>query len=51
MLQQSHGIEEPGGLNMGLFGCLAIAWLIVAVALIRGVASLGKVCSALTCVH
>ena len=49
MLQQSRGIEEPGGVNMGLFGCLAVAWVIVAVALIRGVASMGKACYALLC--
>ena len=41
---QTEGIENVGGLNVGLLGSLALAWLIVAIVLIRGIKSLGKVC-------
>ena len=32
-----------GGMRWELVGCLALAWAIVAVVLIRGISSLGKV--------
>ena len=47
MLQLTGGIDELGGMNWELLGCLALAWVIVGVCLIRGVSSLGKVCTGL----
>jgi hypothetical protein len=42
-LQISDGIEDMGGVRWELFGCLAFAWLIVFLCLIKGVKSSGKV--------
>ena len=44
MLRQgNHGLHNLGSLHWDLVGCLAFAWLIVCLALIRGVKSSGKV--------
>ena len=39
----SEGMEEMGGVNWKLCGCLLFSWIIVLVCLIRGISSLGKV--------
>jgi len=43
VLQISDGIENMGGIRWELFGCLALAWGLVFLCLIRGVRSSGKV--------
>ena len=44
MLRQgNHGLHNLGPLHWDLVGCLALAWLMVCLALIRGVKSSGKV--------
>lgn len=43
VLNITSGIDEAGGLNWELVGTLALAWVIVFLALIKGVGSLGKV--------
>ena len=43
MLQISTGIEDVGGLRAQLVLCLALAWTIVFLALLKGVKSFGKV--------
>jgi SNF family Na+-dependent transporter len=42
-LKFSDGIENLGGLNWPIAGCLLAAWIIVLLALSKGVASLGRV--------
>ena len=43
VLEMSEGMEEMGGVNWKLCGCLLLSWIIVLVCLIRGISSLGKV--------
>lgn len=43
VLQISDGIENMGGIRWELFGCLALAWLLVFMCLVKGVRSSGKV--------
>ena len=43
MLELTDGLDEAGGIRWELAGCLLFAWAIVAVVLIRGISSLGKV--------
>ena len=43
VLEMSEGMEEMGGVNWKLCGCLLFSWIIVLVCLIRGISSLGKV--------
>ena len=42
VLEMTGGIENLGGLNPQLTVCLIVAWVCVFLALIKGVASLGK---------
>jgi len=42
MLQISSGIDEPGSLRIELVTCLAVTWIIVFAALLKGVKSVGK---------
>lgn len=42
-LDISPSIEESGGVNGKLFGCLALAWVVVYVCIVKGVKSSGKV--------
>ncbi|XP_067932266.1 sodium- and chloride-dependent glycine transporter 1-like [Watersipora subatra] len=43
VLKLTSGMDVPGGMRWELVGCLALAWVIVAVVLIKGISSLGKV--------
>ncbi|KAK2164944.1 hypothetical protein LSH36_57g04098 [Paralvinella palmiformis] len=43
VLQISDGIDDMGGIRWELFGCLALAWLIVFLCLIKGIKSSGRV--------
>jgi len=43
VLRISDGIEDMGGIRWELFGCLAFAWVLVFVCLIKGIKSSGKV--------
>ena len=36
-------MDEAGEMRWELLGCLALAWTVVAIVLIRGISSLGKV--------
>ena len=42
-LQISPALGDAGGLNWKIFGCLAAAWLVVYVCVLKGVKSSGKV--------
>ncbi len=42
MLNITDGIEDLGGINWRLTACLAAAWVIVFLVLIKGISSLGK---------
>ena len=42
MLQISGSIDEPGSLRCELVICLAITWIVIFVALVKGVKSFGK---------
>lgn len=42
-LETTDNIEDGGGMNWKMFGCLAGAWLLLFVIVFRGVQSVGKV--------
>ena len=50
VLQLSSGIDEPGKIVWQLALCLLLAWLIVFLALIKGIKSLGKVGTFISCI-
>ena len=41
--KDSHNWDDMGSMQWHVMGCLAVAWLLVASALVRGVKSSGKV--------
>ena len=43
VLSISGGIDEPGSIKWSLAACLAMAWFVVFIVLIKGIQSLGKV--------
>jgi hypothetical protein len=43
ILEKSSSMDELGGINWKLFISLAIAWLITAVVLLRGVEIMGRI--------
>lgn len=43
LLDQTDGIEDPGGIHWELCGYLALAWVIVYFCIFKGVKSTGKV--------
>lgn len=43
VLELSSGIDELGGIRWELLGCLALAWIVVFLCLIKGIKSSGKV--------
>jgi solute carrier family 6 amino acid transporter-like protein 5/7/9/14 len=43
VLKISDGIETMGGIQWELFGCLFLAWVLVALCLVKGIKSSGKV--------
>jgi SNF family Na+-dependent transporter len=43
VLEKSNSMEDLGGINWKLFVSLLIAWLITALALLRGVEIIGKI--------
>ena len=45
MLDISSGIHDISSLRWELAGCLLLAWVIVYLALWRGIKSIGKVCT------
>ena len=51
VLRISDGIEDLGGIRWELFGCLALAWLIVFLCLIKGIKSSGRVSTTCLIAH
>ncbi|XP_038151362.1 sodium- and chloride-dependent GABA transporter ine isoform X1 [Cyprinodon tularosa] len=43
LLEKTSGIEEVGGLQWELFGCLLLSWIIIYLCIFKGVKSTGKV--------
>ncbi|XP_014874070.1 sodium- and chloride-dependent GABA transporter ine [Poecilia latipinna] len=43
LLEKTSGIEEAGGLQWEVFGCLLLSWIIVYLCIFKGVKSTGKV--------